>query len=225
MDLVVVLRNVWKYYRVGGSRIAVLRGVTAEFRRGEIVGIHGPSGSGKTTLLKVIAGLERVDEGEVVVEGYLLNALDDDALAQLRNSVIGFIPQDYGIIEELTVYENIELPLLLAGVDREERAKRVAELIDYIGLRGKERRLAKYLSGGEKQRVAIARALANTPSVILADEPTANLDWSNAKRVLELFERIRSDFRTTIIIVSHDPRVLEFVDRRFELEEGVLRRV
>jgi len=224
-EIVVALRDVWKYYVVQSKPVAVLKGVTATIRRGEIVGIHGPSGAGKTTLLKIIAGLEKPDRGEVVVDGYLITALDDDGLASLRNTVIGFIPQDAGLIDELTVFENIELPLLIAGVDREERRKRVEELIDYIGLRGREKALPRYLSGGERQRVAIARALANTPSVILADEPTANLDWDNARRVLQLFDRIRRDFGTTIIIVTHDPRVLEFTDRKFLLEDGVLREI
>ncbi|NPA96718.1 MAG: ABC transporter ATP-binding protein [Crenarchaeota archaeon] len=224
-EIVVALRDVWKYYTIESRPVAVLRGVSATIKRGEIVGIHGPSGAGKTTLLKIMAGLEKPDRGEVVVDGYLLTALDDKALATLRNTVIGFVPQDAGLIEELTVFENIELPLLIAGVDKEERRKRVEELIEYIGLRGREKALPKYLSGGERQRVAIARALANTPSVILADEPTANLDWANAKRVLQLFDRIRRDFGTTIVIVTHDPRVLEFTDRKFLLEDGLLREI
>ncbi len=224
-EIVVVLRDVWKYYRLESKHVPVLKGVNATIKRSEIVGIHGPSGAGKTTLLKILAGLERPDRGEVVVDGYLLTALDDDALAALRNTVIGFIPQDAGLIDELTVFENIELPLLIAGVDKDERRKRVEELIEYIGLKGKERALPRYLSGGERQRVAIARALANTPSLILADEPTANLDWANAKKVLQLFDKIRRDFGTTIVIVSHDPRVLEFVDRKFLLEDGVLREI
>ena len=224
-EIVVALRDVWKYYIIESRPVAVLRGVSATIKRGEIVGIHGPSGAGKTTLLKIMAGLERPDRGEVVVDGYLLTSLDDKALATLRNTVIGFVPQDAGLIEELTVFENIELPLLIAGVDKEERRRRVEELIEYIGLRGREKALPKYLSGGERQRVAIARALANTPSVILADEPTANLDWANAKRVLQLFDRIRRDFGTTIVIVTHDPRVLEFTDRKFLLEDGVLREI
>ncbi len=224
-ELVIVLRDVWKFYVIESRKVAVLKGVNATIRRGEIVAIHGPSGAGKTTLLKILAGLEMPDKGEVIVDGYLLTALDDDALATLRNDVIGFIPQDLGLIEELTVFENIELPLLIAGVEKEERRKRVEELVEYIGLRGKEKLLPRYLSGGERQRVAIARALANVPSVILADEPTANLDWENARKVLQLFDRIRRDFGTTIVIVTHDPRVLEFADRRFLLEDGVLREI
>ncbi|RLG76571.1 MAG: hypothetical protein DRO12_04240 [Thermoprotei archaeon] len=205
--------------------ISALRGVSFSVRRGEIVGIHGPSGSGKTTLLKILAGLERPDRGEVIVDGYDLNQLDENGLAMLRNTIVGLIPQDYGLIEELTVYENIELPLLLARVPKEERHSRVIELIEYIGLKGREKARPKQLSGGEKQRVAIARALSNTPSVLLADEPTANLDQENAIKVLELFKQVNRDFGTTIIIVSHDPKVLDYVDRSFVIRNGVLREV
>ena len=224
-DIVVLLCDVWKSYRSRGEIVTALRGVNLRVARGEIVGIHGPSGAGKTTLLKIIAGLEKPDRGEVIVEGYNLNQLNEDGLAMLRNTIVSFIPQEYGLIDELSVYENIELPLLLAGVSHEERRARVRELIEYIGLKGKEHVKPKYLSGGEKQRVAIARALANTPSILLADEPTANLDWENASKVMELFKQVNRDFRTTIIIVSHDPRILRFVDRRLILQDGVLREV
>lgn len=194
-------------------------------KRGEIIGIHGPSGAGKTTLLKILAGLERPDSGEVIVEGYNLNLLDDDGLALLRTSIVSYIPQDYGLIDEFTVYENIELPLLLAGLPKRERRNAINSILDYMGLRDKERIKVKYLSGGEKQRVSIARSLVTTPSLLLADEPTANLDWDNAKRVLELFNKINKDFRTTIVIVSHDMRVLEFVTKRFVLYDGLLKEV
>ncbi|MCS7111268.1 MAG: ABC transporter ATP-binding protein [Ignisphaera sp.] len=202
-----------------------MRDVNLLVKRGEIIGIHGPSGAGKTTLLKILAGLERPDSGEVIVEGYNLNLLDDDGLALLRTSIVSYIPQDYGLIDEFTVYENIELPLLLAGLPKRERRNAINSILDYMGLRDKERIKVKYLSGGEKQRVSIARSLVTTPSLLLADEPTANLDWDNAKRVLELFNKINKDFRTTIVIVSHDMRVLEFVTKRFVLYDGLLKEV
>jgi len=221
----IILVDVWKYYRTKMGMVAALKGVNMLVFRGEVVGIYGPSGSGKTTLLKIIAGLEKVDRGEVVVEGYVLNELSGETLAMIRNTVVGYIPQDYGLIEDMTVYENIELPLLIAGVEHSEREKVINELIDYLDLRGKEKQRVKFLSGGEKQRVAIARALANTPSIILADEPTANLDWETAERVLSIFRRINEDFKTTIIIVTHDPRVLNYTERVWELREGILREV
>jgi len=222
-NIVAIVRNLWKYYIIGNTSVAVLKNVNLEVRRGEIIGIHGPSGSGKSTLLKIMAGLEKPDQGEVIIEGYNLNLLSEDGLAMIRTNIVSYIPQDYGLIEDFTVYENIELPLMLLGLEKRERHIRIMELIDYMGLRGKESIRVKYLSGGEKQRVAIARALTITPSLLLADEPTSNLDWENAKKVLELFVKISRDFNTSIVIVSHDPRTLEYTYRRFEMFDGVLR--
>ncbi len=222
-NIVAIVRNLWKYYVIGGTTIAVLRNVNLEVRRSEIIGIHGPSGSGKTTLLKIMAGLEKPDQGEVIIEGYNLGLLSEDSLAMIRTNIVSYIPQDYGLVEDFTVYENIELPLLLLGLNRRERYVRVMDLINYMGLRGKESLRVKYLSGGEKQRVAIARSLTITPSLLLADEPTSNLDWENAEKVLELFIRISKDFETSIVIVSHDPRVLKYTSRRFEMYDGILR--
>ncbi|MDK6029081.1 ABC transporter ATP-binding protein [Ignisphaera sp. 4213-co] len=222
---VVIVRNLWKYYNYMGQRIAILKGINMLLYRGDIAGIHGPSGAGKTTLLKILAGLERPDSGEVVIEGYNLTMLGDDGLAELRTGVVSFIPQDYGLIDDFTVYENVELPLLVAGAPEEERKVIISDILRYMGIADKIRTKVKFLSGGEKQRVAIARALVITPSLLLADEPTANLDWENAKKVLELFIRINKDFQTTIIIVSHDARVLEYTNRRFVLLDGMLKEV
>ncbi|MEM0505513.1 MAG: ABC transporter ATP-binding protein [Sulfolobales archaeon] len=224
-EVSVLLRDVWKSYKFGNELITVLRNVNAVFRRGEMIGIHGPSGSGKTTLLRIIAGLEKPDRGDVIVSGYNLNLLDEVGLSMIRNSIVSYIPQDYGLVETLTVFENIELPLLISGVDKVSRAKNVSEVIEYMSLKGKENLRPTHLSGGERQRVAIARALVTTPSVLLADEPTANLDWSNAIKVMELFRNVRKDFNTTIIIVTHDPRVLEFVDRSLNMVEGTLKEI
>ncbi len=222
-DAVVALLNVWKSYVEGRNIVRILKGVNALFWRGEVAGIHGPSGSGKTTLLKIIAGLERPDRGEVIVDGYHLNMLDEYGLAMIRNTVVSYIPQDYSLIETLTVWENVELPLLIAGVEKAEREAKVSEVLEYMGLQRRAFAYPSKLSGGERQRVAIARALATTPSVLLADEPTANLDWENTRKVMELFQRIRNDFNTTVILVTHDPRILEYVDRSMSLIDGRLK--
>uniref|UniRef100_A0A7C4FI26 ABC transporter ATP-binding protein n=1 Tax=Ignisphaera aggregans TaxID=334771 RepID=A0A7C4FI26_9CREN len=224
-DVVVIVKNMWKYYSYMGQRIAILKGINATLYRGDIACIYGPSGAGKTTFLKILAGLERPDVGEVIVEGYNLTLLDDDALSMLRTTIVSYIPQDYGLIDDFTVYENVELPLLVSGVLEEERRVLILETLRYMGIADKMHTKVRYLSGGEKQRVAIARALVVTPSLLLADEPTANLDWENAKRVLELFTRINKDFKTTVVIVSHDARVLEFANRRFALYDGILKEV
>lgn len=220
--VVVMTRNLWKFYVIGGRAVPVLRNINMHVYRGEIVCIHGPSGAGKTTLLKIFAGLERPDQGEVIVDGYNLAMLDDDSLAALRANVISYIPQDYGLVEELTVYENVEIPLVVVGVEERERRSRIYSILEYMGLLGRENVKVKILSGGERQRVAIARSLVVTPSVLLADEPTANLDWDNARKVLELMKKISSDFETTVIMVSHDPRVLEYANRKYMLYDGVL---
>ncbi|MEM1785926.1 MAG: ATP-binding cassette domain-containing protein, partial [Zestosphaera sp.] len=165
-EVVVLLKDVWKTYDEGNNKVVILKKINASFKRGEIIGIHGPSGSGKTTLLKLIAGLIRPDRGEVIVDGYNLNMLDENGLAMIRNTVVSYIPQDYGVIDEFTVFENVELPMLIAGVSKEERSRRVKEVLDYIGLHNKVNVKTKLLSGGERQRVAIARALVMTPSVL-----------------------------------------------------------
>ncbi len=224
-EAVVILRNVSKAYVVGREKFMVLLNVSAEFYRGEMVGIHGPSGAGKTTLLRIIAGLERPDTGTVIVSGYDLGTLDEAGLSLLRNNIISYIPQDYGLVEDFTVQENVEMPLLIGGVRREVRKERVAEALSYVGMQGKERVKVRYLSGGEKQRVAIARALVTTPSVLLADEPTANLDYENAMRVAGVLKGISRDFGTAVIIVTHDQRILDLMDRCYTLIDGVLRPV
>jgi len=223
--IVAIVRNLWKYYLVGGRAVPILKNINMHVYSGEMVCIHGPSGAGKTTLLRILAGLERPDQGEVIVDGYNLTLLDDDGLAALRANVISYIPQDYGLVEDLTVYENIEIPLMIIGLDEAERKSRIRWLLEYMGLIGKENVKVRILSGGEKQRVAIARALAVTPSLLLADEPTANLDWENSKRVLELMVNISRDFQTAVVIVSHDPRVLEYAHRKYQLYDGVISEV
>jgi putative ABC transport system ATP-binding protein len=224
MEPVVILRDVWKIYRdpkIG--EVPALKGVNLVVKRGEIMVIHGPSGSGKTTLLKLMAGLTKPDRGDVVVDGYNISLLGEEELAMIRNTLVGYIPQDYGLVEDLTVYENVELPLILAGAPKRVRKERVMEILEYIGLRDLAQKSVKYLSGGEKQRVAIARAMVNTPSVILADEPTANLDWDNSLRVLEMLKGLNKDFQTTVVIVSHDPRVIDYADRAVIIVGGVIK--
>lgn len=223
-EYTIIIRNLWKSYRDGrDSVIHALKGIDFHAAKGEMIVIHGPSGSGKTTLLKIIAGLEKPDRGLVVVGGYDLGYLDDDQLAMIRNTVVGYIPQDYGLVDELSVAENIELPLLIAGTPKSERHRRVKEIASYIGLTDLMSRHVKNLSGGQKQRVAIARALVNTPKIILADEPTANLDWDNSAKIMELFKHVKEDFETTVVIVSHDPRVTDYADRLLTMSDGKLK--
>jgi len=197
----------------------VLQKLSLSVERGEIVLIEGESGVGKTTLLNIISGIDLPDEGSVVIDGKNIVKMSEDERAKLRLNMIGIIFQTYNLIEELNVEENIALPLRLAGKKWKEKVEELMEFLDISDLKGKR---INMLSGGERQRVAIARALANDPRIILADEPTSNLDDRNTERVIEIFRRIREKYNATIVIASHDPRIVKFIDKKYLLENGKL---
>ncbi len=197
----------------------VLQKLSLSVEKGEIVLIEGDSGVGKTTLLNIISGIDLPDEGSVVIEGKNIVKMSEDERAKLRLNMIGIIFQTYNLIEELNVEENIALPLRLAGKKWKEKVEELMEFLDISDLRSKR---INMLSGGERQRVAIARALANDPRIILADEPTSNLDDRNTERVIETLRRIREKYNATIVIASHDPRIVKFIDKKYLLENGKL---
>ena len=197
----------------------VLQKLSLSVEKGEIVLIEGESGVGKTTLLNIISGIDLPDEGSVVIEGKNIVKMSEDERAKLRLNMIGIIFQTYNLIEELNVEENIALPLRLAGKKWKEKVEELMEFLDISDLRSKR---INMLSGGERQRVAIARALANDPRIILADEPTSNLDDRNTERVIETLRRIREKYNATIVIASHDPRIVKFIDKKYLLENGKL---
>jgi|Deesub1362A_J573_1020465.scaffolds.fasta_scaffold02848_6 ABC-type lipoprotein export system ATPase subunit len=197
----------------------VLKGLSLSVERGDMVLIQGPSGVGKTTLLNILAGLDIPDRGEVYIEGEPIFTMDEDGRARLRLNKIGMVFQDMNLIDDLTVYENIALPLKLA---RRKWKRRVEYLLDYFGIKDIARKKPYLLSGGERQRVAIARAMANDPPLILADEPTSNLDAENAERVAGMFVRLNESMGTTVVIVSHDPRIGHIGRRRYVLNDGRL---
>ncbi len=197
----------------------VLDKISLSVERGEIVLIEGESGVGKTTLLNIISGIDLPDEGSVFIDGKNIVKMSEDERAKLRLNMIGIIFQTYNLIEELNVEENIALPLRLAGKKWKEKVEELMEFLDISDLKGKR---INMLSGGERQRVAIARALANDPRIILADEPTSNLDDRNTERVIEIFRRIREKYNATIVIASHDPRIVKFIDKKYLLENGKL---
>lgn len=217
MESEVVVRDVVKYY---GSYPA-LRGVTLEVPRGAFQCIVGPSGSGKTTLLHVIGGIERPSGGEVVVAGVRLGELSDDELAEFRNRNVGFVFQMFYLVPRMSVLENVELPLVLQGSPREERHKAALEALQMVGLGHIDpRKRPAELSGGEQQRVAIARAIVTRPRLVLADEPTGNLDSESARVVMETFLKLRSELGITIIMVTHNLELLGYCDRYARMRDG-----
>ncbi|HYM96842.1 MAG TPA: ABC transporter ATP-binding protein [Candidatus Sulfotelmatobacter sp.] len=210
-------------YRTGGETLTVLRSLELEVRPGGYVALTGPSGSGKTTLLSILGGLEPPTEGEVMVADYSVARLRGDRLAAFRRETVGFVFQHFGLLGALSAAENVELALALSRLDAKARGRRALELLALVGLEARATHLPKALSGGEKQRVAIARAMANSPRLILADEPTGNLDPDSGLAVMDHLEALRASSGCTVIVVSHNPLVAERADIAYRLESGVLR--
>jgi putative ABC transport system ATP-binding protein len=215
------LQNVVKRYE-GKRTVHALRGVSFEIQRGEMVATMGPSGCGKSTLLNIIGGLDRPSEGSVLVDGAELSRLDDNALTRLRREKIGFIFQFFNLLPTLTAIENIALPLHLAGKGKKHATARARELLEIVGLTDRHDHLPDELSGGEQQRVAMARALALSPPLILADEPTGNLDSESGLQVLALFKKLQSQFGATVLMVTHDSTAAGFCDRIVRMQDGSL---
>ena len=216
----VELKDVKKTYRTGPIEVPALRGISLRVAPGEFLAIAGPSGSGKTTLLNIIGGLDRADTGEVLVEGKNLQLLSSGELARLRLQRLGFVFQTYNLLPVLTAMENAEFTLLLQGVPVEQRTERVQKLFSEIGLGGLEHRRPGELSGGQQQRVAVARAMVTHPALILADEPTANLDSVTATALLEVMEKLNRAHGTTFVYATHDPQVMERARRLIRLHDG-----
>lgn len=216
--------DLWKIYRVGKVKYPALRGVSLEIREGEFVGIVGPSGSGKTTLLNLIGALDRPTKGDILIKGISLSKLSGDELARLRNKEIGFVFQFYNLIPYMSALENVELPLVASGVSIEERRRRAIELLELFGLKDKIYKKPNELSGGEQQRVAISRALINDPSIILADEPTGNVDSKTGHLIVQTFRKLVDDKNVTIIMVTHNPQMVEYCDRIIYLKDGTIER-
>ena len=219
-DPVVELEDVTKVYHQGDQRVEALRGLTMTVRSGEFTAISGPSGSGKTTALNLIGALDRPTSGTVRLEGADLGTLSRQALSHLRRDRIGFVFQAYNLLPILSAYENAEIVMAVQGVAEDERRPRVMELLARVGLEGLENRRPSELSGGQQQRVAIARAIAAGPAVVLADEPTANVDSSTADALLEMMESLNREQRVTFLFSTHDPRVMARARRLVRLVDG-----
>jgi putative ABC transport system ATP-binding protein len=207
-------------FQVGTSVVRALQDVDLQVDRGELVAIRGRSGSGKTTLLSLIGGLDRPTAGRVLVDGRAVNEMDQDDLVQLRRRKIGFIFQAFGLLSILSAAENVEVPLRLVAADPKERADRVEVLLQLVGLGERGRHRPHELSGGEQQRVAIARALANRPDVLLADEPTGQLDSATGRTIMSLLRALVRSEGLTAVIATHDPMLIDLADRTIELRDG-----
>jgi len=219
---IVQIRGVSKSYRRDKMEVPVLNNITLDVPAGEFVGLMGPSGSGKTTLLNLIAGIDRPDSGSVSVAGTDVAKLSESQLAKWRATHIGFVFQFYNLIPVLTAYENVELPLLLAPLTKQQRKEHVETALALVGLADRVKHYPRQLSGGQEQRVAIARAIVSDPTLLVCDEPTGDLDRATAHEIMLLLQMLNEDHGKTIVMVTHDPKAAEYARRRLRLDKGTL---
>ncbi len=214
------LEGITKEYKLGKTTVRALRGLDLNIAKGEIVAIMGPSGSGKSTLMHIVGALDTPTDGTAILEGQNLQQLKERQLVGLRGRRIGFIFQTFNLVQTLSAQQNVELPMIFQGIRKTERARRAKELLSKVGLADRLRHRPNELSGGERQRVAIARALANDPEIILADEPTGNLDSESGAPILDLLKQLNVEEQKTVIIVTHDPDATAIADRVVRLRDG-----
>jgi putative ABC transport system ATP-binding protein len=223
MASIIQVQTVSKSYWRDSFEIPVLNNISLDVPEGEFLALMGPSGSGKTTLLNLVAGIDRPSEGKIIVSETDIATLSESQLAKWRSTHVGFIFQFYNLIPVLTAYENVELPLLLTSLSKKERREHVETALSVVGLADRMRHYPKQLSGGQEQRVAIARAIASDPTILVADEPTGDLDKHSADEILTLLERLNKEFKKTIVMVTHDPRAAEKAHTIRHLEKGELK--
>lgn len=219
-DVLITVNDLVKTFPMGKREFTALKNINLIFNAGEFTGVVGPSGSGKTTLLNIIGSLDIPSGGEAVVMGQSVSGLTPKKAADLRNHHLGFIFQTYNLLAVYTVYENVELPLLLLKMSAAERKQTVQKSLEWVGLTDKIKSRPAQLSGGECQRVSIARAMVKTPKIVLADEPTANLDAKNSHNILQTMEKLNQELSTTFIFATHDEKVIQYLRRKISLEDG-----
>lgn len=217
------LRDIKKIYKMGGQELAALNGINLDIKRGEFAALMGPSGSGKSTLMNILGCLDRPTVGSYELEGKEVAHLSDDELAVMRNKHIGFVFQNFNLLSRISSLENVALPLVYAGVGASERRKRSQQVLEAVGLGDRAEHLPNELSGGQRQRVAIARALVNNPEIIMADEPTGNLDTKSTKEIMEIFQEMHGRGKT-IILVTHEPEIAVCANRQLLVRDGVITR-
>ena len=217
----ILLEKITKYYRIGEDIVAALGGVSLEIKTGEFVAIVGPSGSGKSTLMNILGCLDRPSSGSYLLEGDEVATLTDDDLARTRNKRIGFVFLNFNLLSRVSALENVALPQVYAGVGEKERLERASRLLDSVGLALRKHHLPNELSGGQRQRVAIARALINDPSIIMADEPTGNLDTHSSIEIMNIFCKLHQQGKT-VILVTHEPDIAEYAKRVITVRDGLV---
>lgn len=217
---IILLSNLEKKFPVGEGFFTALKNINLHFNKGEFAGLVGPSGSGKSTLLNIIGSLDSPTEGDALIMGYSVSKLNAKQSAKLRNKHIGFIFQSYNLLPVYTVFENVEFALLLLGMTTTERRKAVMEALEWVGLTDKEKSKPAQLSGGESQRVAIARAMVKRPEIVLADEPSANLDAKNSHNILKTMRALNDELKTTFLFATHDEKVMQYLKRTIYLMDG-----
>jgi putative ABC transport system ATP-binding protein len=220
MSNIAELRGITKIYQMDSVKVEALRGIDLSIKKGEIISIMGPSGSGKSTLLQILGLLERPTNGKVFLDGIDTSRLKEDILSEFRGKRIGFVFQFFNLYPTLNARENVELPLAILERKKEDRTKRAHELLKIVGLTGREDHMPSQLSGGERQRVAIARALATEPAIILADEPTGNLDTKTGGEVIDMLVKVNEQFGTTVILITHDLHIAQHADRIIQIRDG-----
>ena len=219
-NIVIHIQNLVKKFPIGGDYFVALKNIEFVLNKGEFMGIIGPSGSGKTTLLNIIGGLDAPSEGQVSVLGESLDNTSHNERANLRKQYMGFIFQSYNLLPVYTVFENVELPLILNKVEPLERKKKVEEAVEWVGLSDKLQSRPSMLSGGECQRTAIARAIVHKPALILADEPTANLDAENSHQIMKIMLKLNKELSTSFVFATHDEKIMDYLRRIIHLEDG-----
>jgi putative ABC transport system ATP-binding protein len=219
-NVIIELKNVWKTYQMDDVEVHALKGIDLRIKKEEFTAIMGPSGSGKSTLLQMIGVLDRPTSGKIYLDGTDISKLNDSELARLRGNKIGFVFQFFNLYPTLTARENIELPMLILEREKKEREIKSSKLLKTVGLEMRAEHLPSQLSGGERQRIAIARALANNPPLILADEPTGNLDTKTSFEIIDLLDKLQEDEKVTIVMVTHEPDIAKYAERIIHLKDG-----
>ncbi len=217
---IIKVEDVWKTYKLGETDLTVLRGASLKIKQGSFVAIMGPSGSGKSTLLHIIGALDLPSKGKAYIDGRDISKMSEDELSMVRGQKIGFVFQQFNLLHNLTATENVTLPMVFQGVDEKTRKERAEKLLISFGLKDRLNHKPSELSGGERQRIAIARALANDPDIIVADEPTGNLDSTTGKKIMDILVDLHKNQKKTIIVVTHDPNIADYTEHTINIKDG-----